>query len=480
MRSNKVPERFSLDSQAETLYRPAVFNGFAVSGRRRHKPRQAGLRLFLPPRLEFLVCNENKKVGIFVEMRCRDCAAGNRMRPTRISTSGSPRTRLERAKVGDDCVKTHVLIPKTRGKLSMADAKLSRARTEHKPIAQRSRPLSVWDRNCGSNRKLVVKSRGRSRNRDIFHCIRQCPPRRLSEILSIVTYSRGLLDSYSDFKGKPMSPVSIWYSTRSALVRCRVMAGGARRPLATRTCHTCRSGRSFGNQEARRNAVPSMMFDYIIVGGGSAGSVLANRLSARSQNKVLLLEAGQDTPHGKVPAAVLDSYPGTAYLNPNYTWNKLKVTTEVISHNNPDEKAPPLRTYEQARILGGGSSINGQLANRGAPTDYDEWAAQRRDRLGLEQRAALLQEGRARHGLRWSVARQGGPHPGPPHLSRSVARTRQGGGQGVRAGRLQVHPGPERANGRTGISRSPSPTPMNAGCRRRSATSIPARGCGKT
>jgi 5-(hydroxymethyl)furfural/furfural oxidase len=118
-----------------------------------------------------------------------------------------------------------------------------------------------------------------------------------------------------------------------------------------------------------------MMFDTIIVGGGSAGSVLANRLSARSATNVLLLEAGQDTPHGKVPEAVLDSYPGTAYLNPNYTWNKLQVTTEVISHNNPDEKQPPLRPYEQARILGGGSSINGQLANRGAPTDYDEWAA---------------------------------------------------------------------------------------------------------
>ena len=118
-----------------------------------------------------------------------------------------------------------------------------------------------------------------------------------------------------------------------------------------------------------------MDYDYIIVGGGSAGSVLANRLSARSPNKVLLLEAGQDTPHGKVPAAILDSYPGTAYLNPAYTWTQLKVTTEVIPHNRPDEPRPPLRTYEQARVLGGGSSINGQLANRGAPTDYDEWHA---------------------------------------------------------------------------------------------------------
>jgi 5-(hydroxymethyl)furfural/furfural oxidase len=118
-----------------------------------------------------------------------------------------------------------------------------------------------------------------------------------------------------------------------------------------------------------------MDWDYIIVGGGSAGSVLANRLSARSSNKVLLLEAGMDTPHGKVPPAILDSYPGTAYLNPAFTWNKLKVSTEVIPHNQPNVPRPPLRTYEQARVLGGGSSINGQLANRGAPTDYDEWHA---------------------------------------------------------------------------------------------------------
>ncbi len=114
-------------------------------------------------------------------------------------------------------------------------------------------------------------------------------------------------------------------------------------------------------------------YDTIIVGGGSAGCVLANRLSARSIHKVLLLEAGQDTPHGMVPPQILNSYPGTAYLDPHFHWTDLKVTTEVISHNNPDATRPPLRKYEQARVLGGGSSINGQLANRGAPTDYDEW-----------------------------------------------------------------------------------------------------------
>ncbi len=122
-----------------------------------------------------------------------------------------------------------------------------------------------------------------------------------------------------------------------------------------------------------------MEFDYIIVGGGSAGSVLANRLSARGTNQVLVCEAGEDTPPGKVPSEILDSYPGTAYLNDRFTWSNLKVTTEVISHNDQDAPKPPLRKYEQARILGGGSSINGQMANRGAPTDYDEWEARGAD-----------------------------------------------------------------------------------------------------
>jgi 5-(hydroxymethyl)furfural/furfural oxidase len=115
------------------------------------------------------------------------------------------------------------------------------------------------------------------------------------------------------------------------------------------------------------------IYDYIIVGGGSAGSILASRLSARSANHVLLCEAGEDTPDGRIPEAILDSRSGFAAGNPRFVWSQLRVTTEAMPHNEPDAPRPRLVRYEQARVLGGGSSINGQLANRGAPHDYDEW-----------------------------------------------------------------------------------------------------------
>src|ERR1700682_1005577 len=117
------------------------------------------------------------------------------------------------------------------------------------------------------------------------------------------------------------------------------------------------------------------MYDIIIVGGGSAGSVMAHRLSARSANKGLLCEAGQETPPGNEPPEIRDSSSAKAYCDRRYHWTDLKCTTQVVSHNNPEEDRPPLRKYEQARVLGGGSSINGQMANRGAATDYDEWEA---------------------------------------------------------------------------------------------------------
>ena len=78
---------------------------------------------------------------------------------------------------------------------------------------------------------------------------------------------------------------------------------------------------------------------------------------------MLLLEAGIDTPHGKVPPEILDSYPGTAYFNPKFIWNDLKVHIQPVRHNAPEDR-PPLRQYEQARVMGGGSS----RGPGGAPT----------------------------------------------------------------------------------------------------------------
>jgi 5-(hydroxymethyl)furfural/furfural oxidase len=107
-------------------------------------------------------------------------------------------------------------------------------------------------------------------------------------------------------------------------------------------------------------------FDYVIVGGGSAGCVLAHRLSALPSLRVALIEAGADTPPGAVPEAILDSYPMPVFCGDTYIWPDLKAKAT--------KNAAP-RVYEQGRVMGGGSSINVQSANRGLPRDYDDWAA---------------------------------------------------------------------------------------------------------
>ncbi|CAB3673800.1 GMC family oxidoreductase [Paraburkholderia rhynchosiae] len=108
------------------------------------------------------------------------------------------------------------------------------------------------------------------------------------------------------------------------------------------------------------------MIDYLILGGGSAGCVLAARLSEDAGKTVCLVEAGRDISQATMPAEIRSRYPGRAYLDTANIWQQLKARMSAPA---------ALRRYEQARLLGGGSAINALMANRGAPADYDEWQA---------------------------------------------------------------------------------------------------------
>lgn len=103
-------------------------------------------------------------------------------------------------------------------------------------------------------------------------------------------------------------------------------------------------------------------YDYVIVGGGSAGCVLANRLSENPDARVLLLEAGGQDKHPLIHMPV-----GFAKMTDGpHTWG---LTTAPQKHAN-NREIP----YAQARVIGGGSSINAEVFTRGNPVDYDRWA----------------------------------------------------------------------------------------------------------
>lgn len=104
-------------------------------------------------------------------------------------------------------------------------------------------------------------------------------------------------------------------------------------------------------------------YDYIIAGGGTAGCVLANRLSADPRNAVLLIEAG---PRDRNPAYRIPVFGVQLYL---WDYNNWKFQTEPEPGLNGRRIVWP-----RGRVLGGSSSMNGMIWTRGAHSDYDRWA----------------------------------------------------------------------------------------------------------
>ena len=103
-------------------------------------------------------------------------------------------------------------------------------------------------------------------------------------------------------------------------------------------------------------------FDFIIVGAGSAGCVLANRLSADPQNRVLLLEAGgpDNRPLMAMPLAWRDTF-----MDPVVSWGLMSEPEPYL-----DGRQIPV---PRGKVLGGSSSVNGMMYSRGYAVDYDHW-----------------------------------------------------------------------------------------------------------
>ncbi|CAJ1499497.1 GMC family oxidoreductase [[Mycobacterium] burgundiense] len=101
-------------------------------------------------------------------------------------------------------------------------------------------------------------------------------------------------------------------------------------------------------------------FDYIIAGAGSAGCVLANRLSADPSVTVLLVEAGGSDRH---PLFSIPKGSGMLFENPKYMWHY---------STTPFGPTPHVENWMRGKVLGGSSSINGMVYNRGNRDDYDQ------------------------------------------------------------------------------------------------------------